>query len=101
MVFSKLSGRISERLHHLSDGGIFGAQSEIGSRQSNLRQTRPYRRLSGDECCTSGGTTLLAIPVGKKCALFGNAIDIRCAVPHDAKVVCADVVPADVVAHDE
>ena len=101
MILSKLSGGISERLHDVGDRGIFGSQADVGSRQSNLRQPRTNRRLSGDECCAACGTTLLAVPVGEERSFFGDAIDVRRAISHHAQVVGADVVPADIVAHDE
>jgi hypothetical protein len=48
-----------------------------------------------------GRAALLAVEVGEHRALFGDAVDVRRAVAHDAMVVTAHVEPADVVGHDE
>jgi hypothetical protein len=48
-----------------------------------------------------GRATLLPIPIGKERALFRNAVDIGRLVAHDTEVVCADIVPPDVVAPDD
>jgi hypothetical protein len=57
--------------------------------------------LAGDECRTSCGTALLSIPIREEGAFPGDAIDVRRAIAHYTEVVGADVVPADIVAHDE
>src|SRR5262249_12076643 len=101
MVFSKLSSGISQRLHHVADGRILGAQTDVGARQANLSKPGADRRLSGDECSTSCGAALLSIPVSEKCAFFRYAIDVRSPISHHAQVVSADVVPTNVVAHYE
>src|SRR5215467_15433261 len=44
---------------------------------------------------------LLAVPICKQRAFFGDAIDVGRAVPHDAMVVGADIEPSDVVSPDD
>ena len=101
MVFSKLSGRISQRFHDVGYRRIFRSETDVGSRQTNFGQAGSYWRLSGYKCGAAGGTALLTIPVGEECAFFGDAVDIRRAVSHHAQVIGADVEPANVVSHDE
>jgi len=43
---------------------------------------------------------LLSIPVGKKCALRGDTVDVWGVVAHHATVIGADVELADVIAPD-
>jgi hypothetical protein len=62
-------------------------------RGSRVAATFP---LSGPTC----GTALLTVPVSEHRAFFGDAIDVRRAVAHDAVVVGTDIVPADVIAPD-
>jgi len=45
--------------------------------------------------------TLLSVPVGEERAFLRNAVEVRGSISHDPEVIGADVVPADVVAHDE
>jgi hypothetical protein len=52
----------------------------------------------GDERSTTGGTTLLAVPVGEERTLVGNAVDVGRFVTHHALVISADVPVADVIA---
>lgn len=53
--------------------------------------------LAEDERGTAGGAALLRIRVGEECTFAGEAIDVGRLVAHDAVVVSADVVHADVV----
>ena len=76
-------------------------QAEFRTGQADLGQSGPDGRLASDERGTAGGTALLAIPVGEHRTFFGDAVDVRGAVPHDAVIVGADVEPADVIAPDD
>src|SRR5262245_8022945 len=57
--------------------------------------------LSEDEGRPAGGAALLRVGVGEQRAFLREAIDVGRAVTHDAVVVGADVVDADVVAPDD
>src|SRR5271170_6289561 len=98
MILTELAAHIALRLEQFSDGRIFRLQAEFGSGQADFGEAGANRRLTGDEGCPSGGATLLAIPVGEHRALLGDAVDIRGTITHDAMVVGADVVPANIVA---
>src|SRR5262249_31765527 len=101
MILAELAAHVAERLENVGDRRIFRLQTEVGAGQADLGQAGADRRLPGDErgppCCT----TLLSVPVGEVAALFGDAVDVRGAIPHDAVVVEADVEPTDVVAPDD
>src|SRR6185436_14543522 len=80
MVLAKLSCHVTERLQHVGDRRVFRLQSDIGARQTNLREACPDRRLAGDERGAARRAALLPVPVGEVAALFGNAIDVRRAI---------------------
>src|SRR5262245_5041917 len=98
VILAELAGDIAERLEELGDGRVLGTQTLIGAGQPDLGQPRADRRLPGDERGPPGGAALLAVPVGEYRAFSGHAVDVGRAVPHDAEIVGADVVPPDVVA---
>jgi hypothetical protein len=72
--------------------------AEFSTWHADLGQTGTDRRLSGDEGRPTGCTALLAVSVSEHRAFFGDAIDVRRAVTHDAVTVGTDIVPADIVA---
>src|SRR5262249_26209009 len=80
---------------------IFRLQTKLGAGQSDFGQSGADRRLAGDEGGAAGGATLLAVPICKQRAFFGDAIDVGRAIPHDAMVVSADLKPSDVVSPDD
>ncbi len=101
VVLAELAADVALRFEQFGDGRIFGLQAEFRSGQADLGQAGANRRLAGDERGAAGGTALLAIPVGEHRAFFGDAVDVRGPIPHDAVVVGADVEPADVIAPDD
>jgi hypothetical protein len=101
MILAELPGGVTECLHDIGHARVKRAKAELRAGQADFGQAGADRRLSGDERSASGGAALLAVPVGEHRALAADAVDVGRAVAHDAHVVGADVVPADVVAHDE
>src|SRR4030095_4145552 len=80
---------------------ILRLQSEIRARESHFREPRADRRLTSDKRSSACRAALLSIPVSEKHAFFGDAVDVRSAVSHDAVVVRADIEPADIVSPDD
>jgi hypothetical protein len=102
MVFAKLTGGISQRLRNLGDRSIDLSRSI----RDRLRQTHPRQpgtkgTLAGDKSGAAGGAALLAVIVGRQRAFLGKPIDVRRALAHDARVIRADIRPADSVGHDD
>src|SRR5262245_259638 len=101
MVLAELTAHISERLKYIGDGWVFGLKTEIGTRQSNLRQAGPDWRLAGDERCAACRAALLPVPIGKHTAFFKDTIYIGRPIAHYAVVVGADIEPSDVITPDD
>jgi hypothetical protein len=72
----------------------------VRTRHADGQKPGPEPVLAGDERRSTGGAALLRIRVGEHHPLFGNAIAVRGLVTHDAVVIGADVVDADVVTPD-
>ncbi len=100
VVLAELAGGVPHRLQHLGDGGILRPQAEIGSGKTDLQQPSAETALTGDERGPPGSTAILAVGVGENHPLVRDAVDIGRLVAHDAHVVGADVVLADVIAPD-
>ncbi len=100
MVLAELAGGIAERLERLGDGDVFGLQSDRGAGNADLGETRAQYRLTGDERRTPSRAALLGVIVREHHAFFGDAVDVRRAVTHEAECIGADVGLADVVAED-
>ena len=101
VVLAELAGSVAERFHDIRDRRVERAEAKLRAGQTDFGEAGADRRLAGDEGGASGGATLLAVPVGEDRALLADAVDIGRAVAHNSHVVGADVVPADIVAHDE
>ncbi len=54
--------------------------------------------LTENERGAAGGAALLRVGVGEERAFFGDAVNVGRLIAHDAVVVSADVVNADVIA---
>src|SRR5262249_57970321 len=65
MIFSELSGRVTQRFKQFRDRRIFRAQADVGTRQANLGQSRSDRRLPSNERCASRSAALLSIPAAE------------------------------------
>ena len=101
VVLAELAHGVAVRLEQLGDGRVLRPQAERRARQADLGEAGADGRLAGDERRAPGGAALLAVPVGEQAAFLGDAVDVRCLVAHDAVVVAAGVVPADVVAPND
>ena len=97
VILSELTSHVPARLEKRGDGGVFLLDAFRRARQSNLGEPSANRSLTGDERRAPGGATLLAVPISKERALFGNAINVGRLVAHHAVVVCTDVELTDVV----
>jgi hypothetical protein len=56
---------------------------------------------TGDKRSVSGGAALLAVKVSEQCTFFGDPVNVRCSVSHDAEVVRAKIEPANIARHDK
>ena len=101
MVLAELSGHVALRFEQCGNGRIFFLHAFGCTRQADLGQAGPDGGLSGDEGGAARGAGLLAVPVGEKRALFGDAVDVGCLVTHHSHVVRADVELPDIVTPDD
>ena len=101
MVFAELSGDIALSFEQRGNGRIFFFHAFGCTRQADLGQAGSDGGLSGDEGGTARGAGLLAVPVGEKRALFGDAVDVGRPVTHHAQIVGADVELPDIVTPDD
>ena len=65
------------------------------------QQTGAERLLTENERRASSRAALLTVCVRENGAFVGNAIDVRCPIPHHAHRVGADLRHADIVAEDD
>src|SRR4051794_19756653 len=98
VILTELARGIAQRLEEAGDGGIFGAQPNIGAGHTDLGQTSADRVLARDESRPPSGAALLPVIIGKGCAFMADTIDVRCPVAHLATAVVANVPPPDIVA---
>ena len=83
---------------------MVGAQSGMPCGEPGMPMvSRPVRNGCSpeDERRAAGRAALLRVGVGEERAFLRDAVDVRRLVAHDAEVVGADVVDADVVAPDD
>ena len=101
VVLAELAGGIAETLHEIPNRRILEAETKRRARRADLGEACTDRRLARNKGGASGSATLLPIEIREHRAFFGDAIDVRCLVTHDAVVVATGVEPANVVGHDE
>ncbi len=101
MILAVLGGHITVVLEQSGNRRVFLRQALLGARQADFQEARAKRALPRDKGRTSGGATLLAIPVGEQRAFAGDAVNVGCLVSHHAAVVGAGVHPADVITPDD
>src|SRR5262249_31998487 len=77
VVLPELSRRIAERLQRLRDGDIARLQSYGSPRRPDLAQSSAQACLPGDECRSSGRTTVLGVVVGEAETLISDTINVR------------------------
>ena len=100
VVLAELAGGVALLLEQVGDGRGPVRNTVVGARHADGQQAGAERMLAENERCTSGGAALLRVGVGEQRAFFGDAVDVGSLIAHDAVVVGADVVNADVVAPD-
>ena len=101
VVLAELPGRVALVLQQVGDRRRPVRNAVIGARHADGQQAGAERVLAEDERGTTGGAALLRVGVGEHRAFFGDAVDVGRLVTHDAVVVGADVMDADVVAPDD
>ena len=99
-TLAELAARIALILEQAGDRRCPVRNAMIRARHADGQQTGAKGVLAEDERRASGGTTLLGVGVSEHRAFFGNPVDVGGFVAHDAVVVGADVVHADVVTPD-
>jgi hypothetical protein len=100
MILAVLRGHVAVVLEQAGDSWIFFRDTLFRAWQTNLQQTGPKRTLARDKRCTTSGTALLSVPIGKHCTIGRDAIDVRGFVAHHAAVVRTGIEPADIVTPD-
>ena len=101
VVLAELRGHVALGLEQLGDRHIARLQAFLRARQPDLEHAGAEAGLAGDETGASGGTALLAVPVGEQRAFLGDAVDVGRLVTHHAVVVGADVPLADVITPED
>ena len=101
MVLAELAGVVAEIEQEL--GERRGAGPQIGRAAGQLRRNHAgaQRMHAGEEGVAAGGAALLGIVVREDRAFIADAIDVGRLADHQAAMVDARLVQADVVAHDE
>ena len=100
VVLAILGGHVAMVLQEARNRRIFFRDALFRAWQTNLQQTGSKRTLPGKKSCTPSGTALLSVPIGKHCAIGGDAIDVGGSVAHHAAIVRAGIEPADIVTPD-
>ena len=101
VVLAELARRVAERLEQFGDRRIFGRPADVDARNTDFAHPGAVHTLPTDECGPTGRTALLAVGVGEAHALVGDAVDVRCAVSHQAVAVTTQIGDPDVVAPDD
>ena len=83
------------------DGDVLGLQADGRARKADLGKAGAQRALAGDEGGAARRAALLGVVVGEHHAFFGDAVDVRRAVTHQAERIGADIGLADIVAEDD
>ena len=100
VILAVLRRHVALAFQQAGNRGVGLHQAFLGARQAHLEQAGADGRLARQEGGAAGGAALLAVPVGEQRTLSGDPVDVGGLVAHDAQVVGAGVVPADVVAPD-
>ena len=101
MVFPKLSRGVAHRLQYQRCCHGLVRHADVGASLADRRKARAQRDLPGDEVGAAGGAARFRVVVGEAHAIGGELVEIRRLAGHDALVIGADIVHADVVTHDD
>src|SRR5262245_16368525 len=100
VVLAELAAHITLLLEQVCNSWRPVRNAVFGSRHPNGKQAGPEWVLPEDERCAPRRAALLRVGVREERAFLCDAIDIGSPIAHDAVVVSADVVHANVVAPD-
>lgn len=98
VILPELCRRVTLCLQQLGNGYIPSLKPFLRSGKAYFQKTSSKTRLTGDKTSSSGCATLLTIPVGEKCTLFCNAIDVGSLVAHHPLVVGTHIPVTNVIA---
>src|SRR5262245_11841340 len=98
MIFAELAAGVAALLEQIGDRRRPIRDAVLRARHADRQQPGAKRMLSKNERSPARGAALLRVGVGEQRAFLRDTIYVGCAVAHDAVVVGADVVHADVVA---
>ncbi len=101
MVLAELAGVVAEIKQEL--GERRGTGPQIGRAAGQLRRNHAgaQRMHAGEEGVAAGGAALLGIVMREYRAFIADAIDVGRLADHQAAMIDARLVEADVVTHDE
>ena len=100
VILAELPGRVAERFEQLGDRRILLLQPHVDTGHPDLAHTGAIDALACDKRSAARGAALLAVGVGEKHPLFGDPVDVRSEVAHQATAITAEVGDSDVVAPD-
>ena len=101
VVLAELARHVATFLGHIGDRRRPVRNAVVVARHADGQQTCPERMLAKNEGGSPCGAGLLRVGVGEERPFLGEAVDIGRLIAHDAVVVGADVVNADIVSVDE
>src|SRR5262245_18940480 len=98
VVFAELAAGVAALLEQIGDRRRPIRDAVLGARHADGQEPGAKRVLSKNERSPAGGAALLRVGVGEQRTFRRDAIYVGRAVSHDAMVVRADVVHANIVA---
>ena len=101
MVLAELPGGIALCLQSGGERHGLCRDANVGPRLADGRQPRADRQLAGNEVRPARRAACFGVIVGEHHAFRSQLVEVRRLPRHDSAMVCADVEPADIVAHDD
>ena len=101
VVLAELARGVPLRLERRGDGGVLGAQADVGAGEADLGETGSIRVLSGDERRPAGRAALLAVVVGEADTFGCDAVDVGSPISHQPIAVATQIADPDVVTPDD
>ena len=101
MVFAELSRSIAHGLERCGDSRRLRRHADLGTGLADRGQSGADGKLAGDEVGATRRTTRFGIVVGEPHSAGSQLVEVRGLARHDALVIGTDVVPTNVIAHDD
>ncbi len=101
VVFAELAGDVALLLQQVRDGRRPVGDAVIAAGHADGQQASAKRMLPENERRAPRRAALLRISIGEQRAFLCDAVNVRRAIAHDAMVIGADVVHANIVAPED